>query len=134
MRKPNRHHQREARLLWQAIVRDGQPDPDRLRHAVRTLGQQPGRGTEAILHCLVKRLEAHVRAHKVRVVSADPLTEEQQKRLAGYFSAAERIGSEIEFSTDPALLGGLRVENGHQVVDQTVARQIEIMKSILLKQ
>lgn len=134
MRKPNRHQQREARLLWQTILRDGQPDSERIRETVRALSQNPVRNTEAVLHCFAQRLDAHIRAHQVRVVSADPLTADQQQQVAGYFPETDKLGSEVQFSTDPSLLGGLRVENGYRVVDQTVARQIEILKSILLKQ
>lgn len=131
--KITRQHRRNARLLWQSVCVNGLPDADRIRAAVRDVRQNEGRAAEAVLLCFVQRLEVYIRANHVGVISADLLSAQQQERLTGLFSGTETVKAGISFSVDPALIGGLRVEKGYEVTDLTIARQLEILKSRLLK-
>ena len=128
-----RQHRRNARLLWQAVSVNGVPDANRIREAVRTVRQYEGRNAEAVLRCFVERLEVYVRANRVGVISADPLSTRQQEQLSGLFRGTESVKADINFSVEPAVIGGLRVEKGYQVTDLTIARQLEILKDKLLK-
>lgn len=128
-----RQHRRNARLLWQAVSVNGVPDANRIREAVRTVRQYEGRNAEAVLRCFVERLEVYVRANRVGVISADPLSAQQQEQLSALFRGAESVKADINFSVEPAVIGGLRVEKGYQVMDLTIARQLEILKDKLLK-
>jgi F0F1-type ATP synthase delta subunit len=127
-----RQHHRAARLLWQAVTVNGAPDTDRIGEAVRTIRQQEGRGAEAVLRCFLERLAVYIRENQIGVVSADRLPARQQEQIAGLFheTAAARAG--IRFSVEPAVIGGLRVEQGYHVTDLTLARQLEILKAELL--
>lgn len=127
-----RQNRRNARLLWQAVVVNGAPDADRVREAVRTIRQGEGRGAEAVLLCFSQRLEVYIRANRIRVVSAGPLSSPQQDRLSQRFCATEGAKAGVNFSVDPAVIGGLRVERGYQVTDMTIARQLEELKDMLL--
>jgi hypothetical protein len=127
-----RQHRRDARLLWQSVSVNGIPDADRIREAVRTIRQYEGRGTEAVLSCFLQRLEVYIRANRVGVVSADPLSAQQQEQLTGLFREIESVKAGISFSVDSSVIGGLRVEKGYQVTDLTIARQLEILRGKLL--
>lgn len=131
--KLTRQHRRNARLLWQAVSVNGVPDAKRIREAVRTVQQYEGRNAEAVLRCFAERLEVYIRANRIGVISADPLSARQQEYLSGLFRETESVNAGISFSVDPAVIGGLRLEKGHQVTDLTIARQLEILKNKLLK-
>jgi F-type H+-transporting ATPase subunit delta len=106
---------------------------NRIRAAVRTVRQYEGRDAEAVLRCFVERLEIYIRANRVGVISADPLSAQQQNQLLELFHGTESVKAGINFSVEPAVIGGLRLEKGHQVTDLTIARQLEILKDRLLK-
>jgi isopropylmalate/homocitrate/citramalate synthase len=127
-----RQHRREARLLWKSVTIDGTPDAERIRAAVQTLPQQIGRDAEPVLRCLVQRLEIYIRSNRIHIVSADPLSPEQQHQLSGLTEgSAAQAG--LEFSVDASVLGGLRLEQGYQVTDKTLARQLDVLKDMLLQ-
>jgi len=127
-----RQHRRNARLLWQAVSVNGVPDVNRIREAVRTVRQYEGRDAEAVLMCFVQRLEVYIRATQVGVISADRLSAGQQELLSGLFRETEAVKTGINFSVDPAVIGGLRLGKGYQVTDLTIARQLEILQDKLL--
>jgi F0F1-type ATP synthase delta subunit len=131
--KLTRQHRRNARLLWQAISVNDVPDVKRIREAVRTVRQQEGRDAEAVLRCFVERLEIYIRTNRIGVISADPLSAQQQGQISELFHGAESVNAGINFSVEPAVIGGLRLEKGYQVTDLTIARQLEILKDKLLR-
>jgi F-type H+-transporting ATPase subunit delta len=131
--KLTRQHRRNARLLWQAVSVNDVPDVNRIREAVRTVRQYEGRDAESVLRCFVERLKIYIRANRVGVISADPLSAQQQNQLSELFHGTESVNAGINFSVEPAVIGGLRLEKGHQVTDMTIARQLEILKDRLLK-
>jgi hypothetical protein len=131
--KLTRQHRREARLLWKAVTVDGIPDAERIRAAVKSLPQQVGRDAEPVLHCLAQRIAVYIRSNRVHIVSADALTPEQCQQLAGLAKDDSVARAGLEFSVDPAVLGGLRLEQGYQVTDRTLARQLEVLKDMLLQ-
>ena len=131
--KLTRQHRRNARLLWQSVSVNGTPAANRIREAVQTIQRYEGHDAEAVLRCFLQRLEVYIRAHRVGVVSADRLSIQQQEQLAGLFRETETVKAGINFSVDPAVIGGLRVERGYQVTDITIARQLEILRDKLLE-
>ena len=130
--KLTRQNRRNARLLWQSVSINGAPDADRIREAVRAVQQLEGRAAEAVLWCFAQRLEVYIRANQIGVVSADRLSARQQEQISELFRESEAAKAGINFSVDPAVIGGLRVEKGYQVTDATLARQLEILQNKLL--
>lgn len=133
MIKSTRQHRREARLLWQSVTVDGLPDAERIREAVQTLPLRIGRDAEAVLRCFAERLAVYVRFTQINIVSADPLSLIQQQQLAQLMSTATALNPEIRFSVDASVLGGLRLEQGYMVTDRTIARQLNVVQTLLLK-
>jgi F-type H+-transporting ATPase subunit b len=67
-----------------------------------------------------------LRGEKAVVTSALPLTETEQKEIQAALKVAE-----VTFKVDPAILGGLIVRVGDQVVDDSVAGQMGALRESL---
>jgi F-type H+-transporting ATPase subunit delta len=65
------------------------------------------------------------------VTSATPLAPTEEESLRDLLT--RRFGSDLEFrfSTDPKLLGGIRVRVGDQVIDGTIAGRLESLRDRL---
>jgi len=68
---------------------------------------------------------------RVRVVSAAALTEAQLSALKAALSKKTGGPVEISLSTDPSLIGGLRISLGGYVIDGSVKKQLSDMKDSL---
>jgi F-type H+-transporting ATPase subunit delta len=77
--------------------------------------------------------EEHLARLDVTVTSAVALTESQKHALEA--ALAKRTGKTIVLKSllDASVLGGLKVQIGHQLVDATVAGKLRAMKESLLK-
>ena len=64
-----------------------------------------------------------------KVESAVPLSEEQQNRLSEKLSEISKKNIILQCSTDPSLLGGLRVYINDRQLDGTVKHRLEKIKS-----
>ncbi|MDR1062144.1 MAG: ATP synthase F1 subunit delta [Clostridiales bacterium] len=67
------------------------------------------------------------------VISAAPLTAEQQHKLEIQLIRAFRKRVSIRLSVDPSLIGGLRVLANDMVFDDSVKRKLADMKSSIYK-
>jgi F-type H+-transporting ATPase subunit delta len=74
------------------------------------------------------------RAHRVRVVvrSARALSDEQQKSLLSSLESTLRTTPVLDLKVDPDLLGGLVVQVGDEVYDNSVKTRIEFLRNQLL--
>lgn len=131
--KLTRQHHREARLLWQSILINDLPDPDRLQKVIQTAQTKLGRQSEGVLRCLVQRMETFIRSNQIRVTSVDRLSDTQKKQLTAQLEGDASPGVKVQFFEDASVLGGLRIEQGYLVTDQTLSRQLEILKDLLLR-
>jgi F-type H+-transporting ATPase subunit delta len=72
------------------------------------------------------RLAAERRQLQVaHVVVATPLDAAQQDRLVAALSRAQGHPVHLNVDVDPSVLGGIRVEIGHEVLDGTVSRRLD---------
>ncbi|MBM4384807.1 MAG: ATP synthase F1 subunit delta [Deltaproteobacteria bacterium] len=69
---------------------------------------------------------------KARVKSAQPLSADQQARLARALSARAGTTVELEVEVDPALVGGLVAQIGDTVYDGSLRTQLTQLRSTLL--
>jgi F-type H+-transporting ATPase subunit delta len=69
---------------------------------------------------------------KARVKSAQPLSAEQQARLARALSTRAGTNVELEVEIDPALVGGLVAQIGDTVYDGSLRTQLTQLRSTLL--
>lgn len=112
----------------QALLRrllDGKVAPVTLALVERAVLSPRGRTLERVLEEFLT-LAAQRRSRLVaRVTSAVPLSDDQQSRLAA--SLAREFGTEVRLQVvvDRSLVGGLTVRVGDELIDASVARQLD---------
>ncbi|MBU9891110.1 F0F1 ATP synthase subunit delta [Bifidobacterium breve] len=74
---------------------------------------------------LIKKFSRHMGQSMITVTTAAPLKEEQIKRLIDVYSAKVRRQVHINSVVDPTVLGGMRIQVGDEVTDNTVVAQLQ---------
>lgn len=92
-------------------------------------GRRFGRVLEGYLAIAAKRREQRT----ATVTSAVPLTDVQRQRLAAALSGIYHGPVQINVVLDPAVVGGIRVQVGDEVVDGTILRRIQEAERALLR-
>jgi F-type H+-transporting ATPase subunit delta len=69
---------------------------------------------------------------RAEVRTAVPLSEQQRKRLAAELERLTGRRVSMEARTDPAVLAGVRVQIGHQLIDGSAAGRLARMREALL--
>lgn len=74
---------------------------------------------------LIKKFSHHMGQSMITVTTAAPLKEEQIKRLIDVYSA--KVGRQVHINSvvDPTVLGGMRIQVGDEVTDNTVVAQLQ---------
>ena len=115
--------ERRAALV-DAILADGAADATR-RIARRAAVSARGRRFLTTLGHVGDLAAARRRRVVAQVTSRTELTAEQRERLAGILAQAYGADIQVNVSVDPAVLGGLRVQVGADVVDATVLSRLD---------
>ena len=74
---------------------------------------------------LINKFSRHMGESMVTVTTATPLKKEQIKRLVEVYSA--KVGRQVHINSvvDPTVLGGMRIQVGDEVADNTVVAQLQ---------
>lgn len=74
---------------------------------------------------LINKFSRHMGESMVTVTTATPLKKEQIKRLVEVYSA--KVGRQVHINSvvDPTVLGGMRIQVGDAVTDNTVVAQLQ---------
>ena len=74
---------------------------------------------------LINKFSRHMGESMVTVTTATPLQKEQIKRLVEVYSA--KVGRQVHINSvvDPTVLGGMRIQVGDEVTDNTVVAQLQ---------
>lgn len=74
---------------------------------------------------LINKFSRHMGESMVSVTTATPLKKEQIKRLVEVYSA--KVGRQVHINSvvDPTVLGGMRIQVGDEVTDNTVVAQLQ---------
>lgn len=70
---------------------------------------------------------------RVHVKSATPLSDEQREKIKAVVNMQTGKTAELREAVDESLLGGLVVRIGDRKLDTSVARKLEVVKSLLLE-
>ena len=74
---------------------------------------------------LINKFSRHMGESMVTVTTATPLSKEQVKKLVEVYSA--KVGRQVHINSvvDPTVLGGMRIQVGDEVTDNTVVAQLQ---------
>ncbi len=108
-----------------ASLLDGKADPATEELLVYLAGHLRGRRVQNAVTDLSAL--AATRRHRVvaEVHSAVALTDEQKQRLAGALSRIQGREVQINVTIDPAVIGGLEVRIGDEVIDGTLSARLQ---------
>lgn len=123
--------QRRAGLLDNLI--DGRVSPTSqrlLRHAVTS---QRKRSITLAIDDLLEHAAERQERSIARVVSAAPLTEQQETRLAAALGQLYGRRMSLRTATDPSVQGGLVVRVGDEVIDGSVASRLASARTALAR-
>lgn len=108
---------------------------DRVAPETHLLVRQAVTGGARMLHLALQALGEAAAARRDRlvanVVAAVPLTDAQIARLARMLERTYGRAVHVNVGVDPAVLGGLRIEVGGEVVDATVLTRLEDVRQRL---
>jgi len=123
--KISKQAQRDARQLFRSCQVNGMLDENKVRQAVSLVVAQKPRGYVAILSRLHRLVRLDVNRRAARVESAVPLAADLQADVAGRLGKIYGTGVNLSFSTNPALLGGLRIQVGSDLYDGSVRTRLD---------
>lgn len=113
---------RRAELLDTVLAGHTRPVTARLlEQAVRSPRRRP---LPEIVEQLVDRAAARRQRSVAYVTAAGPLSAEQEQRLVDALGAIYRRPISVKVDVDPALLGGLVIRMGDEVIDGSVAARL----------
>lgn len=121
----NKDRSVEDRVQLLRTVFADQPGPEALTLAARTISSGRSKSVTAGL-LAVSELAADRRRRLLAVVTAAvPLSTTQQERLADMLSTSYGRTVQVNITVDPAVVGGLRIQVGNEVVDGTTLSRLE---------
>ena len=74
---------------------------------------------------LINKFSRHMGESMVTVTTATPLSKEQVKKLVAIYSAKTGHPVHINSVVDPTVIGGMRIQVGDEVTDNTVVAQLQ---------
>jgi len=117
--------QREARQLFRSCSVNGILDEARVRQAINLLSELQPRGYVQILTRLHRLVKLDIAKRTVRVESAVTATPGQMAAIKSGLESHYGAGLEINYSVDPALIGGMRIQVGSDLYDGSVKTRLE---------
>lgn len=129
--KIGKQARRDAKALFRSCLVDGLVNDDRVRRTVAEVVQRKPRGYVAILQHFHRLLRLDVERRTARVESATTLGETLRADVLQNLSRRYGSGLIVQFAENPALVGGLRVRVGSDVIDGSVAGRLAALAESL---
>jgi F-type H+-transporting ATPase subunit delta len=126
--KISKSAQRDARQLFRGCLVNGRLDEGRVRQVVALLAEKKPRGYVEILarlHRLVKLAQA---GRTAKIESAVEVAPDLQAEIRANLEKRYGAGLAVSYVTNPALLGGLRVQVGSDLYDGSVKKRLETLE------
>jgi F-type H+-transporting ATPase subunit delta len=114
-----------ARRLYGLCQVNGQLDDNRLRDLVSKLIASQPRDYRAILAAIQRLTRLEMARREVLVESATELTATEGQRISAGLAKDYGDKLTIRFTTNPDLLGGLRIKVGDDVLDGSVKGRLD---------
>jgi F-type H+-transporting ATPase subunit delta len=125
--KTSKQARREAKELFRACLMQGRLDENRVRGAVQRVIEVKPRGYVAMLEHFQRLIQLEADRRKALVESAVPLSPELQNRLTQNLAQQYGAGLNLGFNVNPALIGGVRVRVGSDILDGSIQGRLEAL-------
>jgi F-type H+-transporting ATPase subunit delta len=122
--KISKQARRDAKQLFRFCRVEGVLDEARVRQVVQQVITAKPRGYFAILSHFQRLLRLDLDRRTARVQSALPLAEPQQASIQANLTRRYGEGLVFDFTRNPDLIGGLRVQVGSDVFDGSVQARL----------
>jgi F-type H+-transporting ATPase subunit delta len=123
--KISKQAQREARQLFRSCHVNGLLDENRVRQCVTLVVQKQPRGYVAILSRLHRLVKLELARRNVRVENAVETSPEQAAGIRARLEQQYGPGLKIQYSINPQLIGGMRVQVGSDLYDGSVKTRLD---------
>jgi F-type H+-transporting ATPase subunit delta len=123
--KISKQAQREARQLFRSCLVNGLLDENRARQCVTLVAQKQPRGYVAILSRLHRLVKLELARRTVQVENAVETSPEQASGLRARLERQYGPGLNIQYSINPQLIGGMRVQVGSDLYDGSVKTRLD---------
>ena len=120
------HAPAEARIkLLYALVGNKDLNKVTMRLAEHAACNPRNRRYLSTIHWLINKFSRHMGESMVTVTTAAPLKQEQVDKLIAVYSKKLGRPVHINSNVDPTVIGGMRIEIGDEVTDNTVVVQLQ---------
>ena len=120
------HAPAEARIkLLYALVGNKDLNKVTMRLAEHAACNPRRRRYLSTIHWLINKFSRHMGESMVTVTTAAPLNQEQVDKLIAVYSKKLGRPVHINSNVDPTVIGGMRIEIGDEVTDNTVVAQLQ---------
>jgi F-type H+-transporting ATPase subunit delta len=125
--KISKQARREAKELFRVCLVGGRLDESRVRDAVRRVIEAKPRGYLGVLDHFQRLIQLEIERRKARVESAVPLSAELRTQVTRNLARQYGEGLDIGFDVNPALIGGVRVRVGSDILDGSIQGRLEAL-------
>jgi F-type H+-transporting ATPase subunit delta len=129
--KISKDARRVSRQLFRVCMDNGKLDESRVRLVVRQVSASKPRGYLGILHNFHRLLSSELARSQASIVSAVELDGIAKAELHRGLTAKYGRQMTLQYSVNPALLGGIRVQVGSDVWDGSVKSRLEALQASL---
>jgi F-type H+-transporting ATPase subunit delta len=126
--KISKQARRDARQLFRACLNNGVLDEARARKAAEVVVKDKPRGYFAILNQFHHLVKLEIDRRTAKVESANALTPQYQSQLQADLTKRYGTGLNFVFVQNPALLGGIRIQVGGDVYNNSVAGRLAALQ------
>ena len=122
--KISKQARREGKALFAACKVNGLLDENRVRQVVKTVIAQRPRGYGAILSHFERLVKLDIERRTARVENAVESSPALIESIKAQIVKRYGPGLNVQFSTNPELIGGIRVQVGSDVFDGSVRARL----------
>lgn len=126
--KISKQARRDARDLFRLAQKESVLDEGLVRQIVDELIERKPRGYIGILSQMQRLVKLDIARRTARVESVTPLDEAAQRSIRENLTQRFGPGLQFLFETNPALIGGMRVQVGSDVYDGTVRARLDALQ------
>src|SRR5262245_36646936 len=114
-----------AKDLLRASLTDGVLDADKVKKATAAVIDSKPRNTIGVLKEFARLLRLELRKREATVESSADLESTEKTAITRALRAKYGADVTAEYTTNPALLGGLRIQIGSDVLDASVRTRLD---------